>query len=170
MRAYRLVLICFLVCGSAIVLTFAASGRRASTAAPAPPPSATYLGFDLNIYPGDDALPILRKTFSFTSYWLGAPPGEKRSTWQGKRELLASQGFGFVVLHPGGEPHPLRLRLLLPPPTWVLTSISILATMLYPFCAKHFPSPVTGLARLQARRAARGRANANCSLRKALDL
>lgn len=64
---------------------------------------ATYLGFDRNEYPGDDALPSLRKTFSFTSYWLGAPPGEKRSSWLGKRALLQSQGFGFVVLLNGRE-------------------------------------------------------------------
>lgn len=61
--------------------------------------STTYLGFDRNIYPGDDALPILRKTFSFASYWLGPPPGEKVNTWRGKRELLRSQGFGFAVLY-----------------------------------------------------------------------
>ena len=71
------------------------------------PPSAqaasdrykSYLGFDRNIYPGDAALPILRKTFSFSSYWLGPPPGEKTNTWLGKRELLSSQGFGFLVLY-----------------------------------------------------------------------
>ncbi len=63
----------------------------------------SYLGFDRNIYPGGDALPILRKTFSFSSYWLGPPPGEKANTWQGKRELLRSQGFGFLVLFRGPQ-------------------------------------------------------------------
>lgn len=63
--------------------------------------SKSYLGFDLNEYPGDDALPILRKTFSFTSYWLSPPPGEKHSSWLGKRGLLRSHGFGFVVLYNG---------------------------------------------------------------------
>ena len=48
------------------------------------------------------------KRFPFTSYWLGAPPGEKRSTWQGKRELLASQGFGFVVLFNGRDSRKLK--------------------------------------------------------------
>jgi hypothetical protein len=60
-----------------------------------------YLGFDRNIYPGDAALPVLRQTFTFASYWLSPPPGEKTNTWLGKRKLLHSQGFGFVVLYRG---------------------------------------------------------------------
>ena len=64
-------------------------------------PGRTFLGFDSNQYPGDEALPVLRKTFSFTSYWVGPPPEEKRSTWLGKRSLLQSHGFGFVVLFSG---------------------------------------------------------------------
>src|SRR5712664_4056911 len=56
-----------------------------------------YLGFDLNTYPGDAALPVLRKTFSFAGYWLSPPPGAKRNTWVGKRQLL-------------WPPHLLRLR------------------------------------------------------------
>jgi Rv2525c-like, glycoside hydrolase-like domain len=67
-----------------------------------------YLGFDLNEYPGDDALPALRKTFAFSSYWLGPPPGEKRSTWLGKRSHLQSQGFGFVVLFCGRDSRNLK--------------------------------------------------------------
>ncbi|HEX8878489.1 MAG TPA: glycoside hydrolase domain-containing protein, partial [Candidatus Acidoferrum sp.] len=62
-----------------------------------------YLGFDRNVYPGDDALPILRKTFAFSGFWLSPPPGEKSNTWNGKRELLRSQGFGFVVLYLGPD-------------------------------------------------------------------
>src|ERR1700719_2711292 len=63
------------------------------------PSNATYLGFDRNVYPGDDALPILRKTFAFAGYWLRPPPGEKINTWRGKRALLQSQGFGFAALY-----------------------------------------------------------------------
>jgi hypothetical protein len=62
-----------------------------------------YLGFDRNIYPGDPALPILRKTFSFTGYWLSPPPGEKVNSWSGKREVLRAQGFGFLVLYRGRD-------------------------------------------------------------------
>ncbi len=62
-----------------------------------------YLGFDRNDYPGDAALPILRKPFSFTGYWLSSPPGENSNSWSGKRELLRSLGFGFLVLYRGPQ-------------------------------------------------------------------
>jgi hypothetical protein len=63
----------------------------------------SYLGFDRNVYPGDAALPILRKTFAFSSYWLSPPPGEKTNTWSGKREVLRSLDFGFLVLFRGPQ-------------------------------------------------------------------
>ena len=72
-------------------------------------PSA-YLGFDLNIFPGKDALPVLRKTFSFSSYWLSPPPGEKTNTWLGQRELLRVQGFGFLLLYRGPLSRELKER------------------------------------------------------------
>ena len=89
----------------AILVALGAHGHvSAATAASA----RTYLGFDRNIYPGDEALPILRKTFSSTSYWLSPPPGEKTNTWQGKRELLRSKGFGFLVLYRGRDSRELK--------------------------------------------------------------
>jgi len=63
--------------------------------------TAQFLGFDRNEYPGDDALPKLRKTFSYTSYWLNSPPGAARNTWLGKRATLQKAGFGFLVLFNG---------------------------------------------------------------------
>jgi hypothetical protein len=60
-----------------------------------------YAGFDRNDYPGDAALPTLRKSFHYTSYWLGNPPGARRNTWTGKRALLREKGFGFLVLFNG---------------------------------------------------------------------
>jgi Domain of unknown function (DUF1906) len=68
----------------------------------------SYLGFDRNIYPGDSSLPVLRKSFAFTGYWLSPPPGEKLNTWKGKRELLLSHGFGFLVLYRGRESRELK--------------------------------------------------------------
>jgi len=70
----------------------------AQQSAPAP---QSHLGFDLNTYPGDDALPILRKTFSFGGYWLNAPPGAKQNTWVGTRQSMLSQKFGFLILYNG---------------------------------------------------------------------
>jgi Domain of unknown function (DUF1906) len=70
--------------------------------------AGAYLGFDLNIYPGDAALPILRKTFSFAGYWLSPPPGARRNTWVGKRQLLKSQRFGFLLLYRGPQSSELK--------------------------------------------------------------
>jgi Domain of unknown function (DUF1906) len=61
----------------------------------------SYLGFDRNGYPGDAALPALRKTFHYTGYWLNNPPGEMQNTWTGKRGILKQNGFGFLVLFTG---------------------------------------------------------------------
>lgn len=64
-------------------------------------PSQSHLGFDLNDYPGDAALPVLRKTFAYAGYWLSPAPRETENTWLGKRSLLRAQGFGFLVLFAG---------------------------------------------------------------------
>jgi hypothetical protein len=72
------------------------------------PQEKFFLGFDRNEYPGDDAMKLFRKNFSFTSYWLGNPPGEKSNSWSGKRELLHSQGWGFLPLFNGPTSGQLR--------------------------------------------------------------
>jgi len=72
-----------------------------STSAGAPPPLASYLGFDRNDYPGDTVLDALAHDFVFCGYWLNPPPGEKSDTWLGKRAILRSHGFGFLVLFNG---------------------------------------------------------------------
>ena len=60
-----------------------------------------YAGFDRNNYPGDAALPALRTTFHYSSYWLNNPPGEDQNSWTGKRAILKQKGFGFLVLFNG---------------------------------------------------------------------
>jgi hypothetical protein len=87
---------------SAAAILFACTVSPQSTAAPGNA-QHTYLGFDRNTYPGDASLPILRKTFAFASYWISPPPGEKTNSWLAKRELLRSQGFGFLVLYRGRD-------------------------------------------------------------------
>ncbi len=61
----------------------------------------SYAGFDRNDYPGDASLEQLRKSFSYTGYWLNNPPGEKVNTWTGERSRIEAAGFGFLVLFNG---------------------------------------------------------------------
>jgi hypothetical protein len=70
--------------------------------------SGNYLGFDRNIYPGDLAMPVLRKIFSFAGFWISPPPGETTNTWVGKRSLLRDLGFGFLVLYRGRDAKELK--------------------------------------------------------------
>jgi hypothetical protein len=70
----------------------AATGRTAN---------GQWIGLDRNMYPGDTQMAALRKTFAFTGYWLNNPPGEGSNPWQGKRETLFAQGWGFLVLFNG---------------------------------------------------------------------
>src|ERR1700758_3221129 len=60
-----------------------------------------YLGFDRNDYPGDERLKVLRRTFSFSEYWLNNPPGASSNSGMGKRKVLQAAGFGFLVVFNG---------------------------------------------------------------------
>ena len=60
-----------------------------------------YLGFDQNDYPGDNLLPALHRSFSYTGYWLNNPPGANNNSWTGKRAVLKANGFGFMILYNG---------------------------------------------------------------------
>jgi len=86
----------------AVALASAAAFAQQPSVPDSFPSSArAYLGFDRNQYPGDAALPQLRKLFSFTGYWLTNPPLETQNTWVGKRDILLRNGFGFLVLANG---------------------------------------------------------------------
>lgn len=61
----------------------------------------SFLGFDRNEYPGDANLLVLRKTFSFSGYWLNTPPGSKTNSWTGKRDAVKQTGLGFLLLFNG---------------------------------------------------------------------
>src|SRR5215472_18339465 len=63
----------------------------------------SYLGMDRNDYPGDANMQALRKTFSFTGFWLNNPPGADRNSWKGKRASLQAMGYGFLILFNGRE-------------------------------------------------------------------
>ena len=97
MRARGIFLFAVLLASSGIALCF----LRLDSRAPKPAGVHNFLGFDRNEYPGDAALPVLRKSYFFASYWLSPPPGEKSNSWIGKRGLMQAQGFGFLLLYEG---------------------------------------------------------------------
>jgi hypothetical protein len=75
---------------STLVILIATAAQQSAGPAAAQQP----IGFDSNNYPGDAALPILRRHFAFAGYWLTNPPGERTNTWVGNN-------FGFLVLANG---------------------------------------------------------------------
>ncbi|MGC2815455.1 MAG: glycoside hydrolase domain-containing protein [Candidatus Acidiferrum sp.] len=97
-----------IVCATAVALIFFAGESGARSEPEQRIAAQTYLGFDLNIFPGTNALPVLRKTFAFGGYWLSPPPGEKSNSWSGKREEMREQQFGFLLLYLGRESRELR--------------------------------------------------------------
>jgi hypothetical protein len=86
---------------TAVCVGQAPSRHPSSTAAKQSVTTPPYIGFDTNDYPGDDALPALRRHFAFAGYWLNNPPGDNQNNWQGKRETMLRAGFGFMVLANG---------------------------------------------------------------------
>jgi hypothetical protein len=86
---------------AATVASLAVSVQRMPASSARPATHTGYIGFDRNDYPGDANLKILRRTFSFSGYWLNNPPGAKTNSWTGKRKTLQAAGFGFLVLFNG---------------------------------------------------------------------
>jgi Rv2525c-like, glycoside hydrolase-like domain len=90
-----------LACAAAVAFSVAASPVAPHARARPRSARGAYLGFDSNNYPGDAAMPVLRRTFSYAGYWLNRPPGGASIPWSGKRALLLRTGFGFLVLFNG---------------------------------------------------------------------
>jgi hypothetical protein len=97
MRATAILLFVLVLSISGIALCLARSAPRTLHLTD----GRSYLGFDRNEYPGDEALPLLRKSYSFASYWLSPPPGDKSNSWIGKRSVIQAHGFGFLLLYQG---------------------------------------------------------------------
>jgi Rv2525c-like, glycoside hydrolase-like domain len=86
---------------TAAIAALSAQTGRSESHAQAATNTPSYLGFDRNNYPGDQNLKVLRETFSYTGFWLNHPPSARINTWSGKRKILQSAGFGFLVLFNG---------------------------------------------------------------------
>jgi len=97
MRAWKRIVTAGLAMGLSLTLSVESYGQQASPEEE----GKAYLGFDRNEYPGDGAMAELRKQFVFVGYWLSPPPGGSTNEWKGKREKLATEGYGFVLLYAG---------------------------------------------------------------------
>ncbi len=97
MRSSAVPLFVLLLACSSVALSLA----QLDPQPPKPAAAQVFVGFDRNEYPGDAALNVLRKSYSFTSYWLSPPPGATVNTWVGRRAALKAKGFGFLLLYLG---------------------------------------------------------------------
>jgi Domain of unknown function (DUF1906) len=90
-----------LLTASVVVLALLLLGQSIRPGDAQRPDNLPFLGFDRNDYPGDAHLAALRKTFSFTGYWLNNPPDARSNSWVGKRKAVEAAGLGFAVLFNG---------------------------------------------------------------------
>lgn len=66
--------------------------------------TATHLGFDTNVYPGDDAMNAWKRsgTYDWVGYYLPAPC-HKDDSWSGRRRHLLDNGWGLAVIYVGQQ-------------------------------------------------------------------
>lgn len=64
----------------------------------------SHLGFDTNIYPGDETMRLWKEegTYKWVGYYLPAPC-HKDPSWSGKRETLLRMGWGLAVVYVGQQ-------------------------------------------------------------------
>ena len=66
--------------------------------------TAGHLGFDTNVYPGDDAMRAWRRdgAYEWVGYYLPAPC-HKDDSWSGRRQHLVDNGWGLAVIYGGKQ-------------------------------------------------------------------
>src|SRR5262245_3082696 len=64
----------------------------------------SYLGFDTNVYPGDNAMNAWKRTgkYDWVGYYLEAPC-HKDASWSGTRARLTKNGWGLAVIYVGQQ-------------------------------------------------------------------
>jgi len=65
----------------------------------------SYVGFDTNTYPGDNAMDAWRRSgqYEWVGYYLPAAPCHKETSWAGKRQRLVEAGWGLAVVYVGQQ-------------------------------------------------------------------
>ena len=66
--------------------------------------TGSHLGFDTNVYPGDDAMNAWKRsdTYEWVGYYLPAPC-HKDDSWSGRRQHLVDNGWGLAVIYVGQQ-------------------------------------------------------------------
>ncbi|HSQ29105.1 MAG TPA: glycoside hydrolase domain-containing protein [Gemmatimonadaceae bacterium] len=66
--------------------------------------TASHLGFDTNVYPGDDAMRAWKRdgAYEWVGYYLQAPC-HKDDSWSGRRQHLVDNGWGLAVIYVGQQ-------------------------------------------------------------------
>jgi hypothetical protein len=66
--------------------------------------TGSHLGFDTNVYPGDDAMRAWKRsgTYEWVGYYLQAPC-HKDDSWSGRRQHLIDNGWGLAVIYVGQQ-------------------------------------------------------------------
>lgn len=88
----------------AILLVVTAGCAGGTTNVPQPV-AQSFPGFDTGIYPGDAAMRAWMRPNS-PYHWVGyylAAPCHRDASWEGKRETLATMGWGIAVLYVGQQ-------------------------------------------------------------------
>ena len=65
-----------------------------------------HLGFDTYSYPGDEVMHAWREAdvpYEWVGYYLPSAPCHKGTSWGGKRQTLASMGWGVAVIYVGQQ-------------------------------------------------------------------
>jgi Domain of unknown function (DUF1906) len=64
-----------------------------------------FAGFDIDQYPGDEAMASLKAltNLSFCGYYLGPAPSHEDNGWMGKQAMLRAQGWGFLPTYVGRQ-------------------------------------------------------------------
>ena len=89
----------------------AACGGEGSITAPPPPPpadtsKASFLGFDVSVYPGDAAMAAWKypaSPYYWSGYYLPAPCHHTDTSWSGKYATLHGMGWGVLAIYVGQQ-------------------------------------------------------------------
>lgn len=95
--------------GSIAALAACGSDSGSITGPPTPPvdtTKASYLGFDISVYPGDAAMAAWKypaSPYYWAGYYLPAPCHHTDTSWSGKYTTVSGMGWGVLAIYVGQQ-------------------------------------------------------------------